>query len=659
MEGPISTPRAVSVCLLIFALALAGLGQGILSFARDMILIGIAAYAASFLVLLVLIRVTRNTRRLSKIEIHLIEWLGKTNPVFVAQVALALAAVAAVLVTTAIAQSYRPGGEEWASFCSWVVAILALTVALVLIPARPRFRDLLETLTNARVEVLLVAGLTLLAFFLREIELINIPYPLAGDEASIGLEGQRIIYGWASQMFVAGWQSEPSMSFLPWAVSMLIFGQNVFGLRILAVIVGALTVPVSYLLARSMFNKPVALMSATLLAVMSVHIHFSRIAVNNVENPFFACLVFWLIYRAVETRQVYWFAAAGLASGAAMYTFVGSRLVLILAGVYLVYMFIRDKTLWIHKPKFVIFGLTVGLIVFPLALFFWQHQDIAFARMNQVGAFQNGWMEHEAAQTGQPTWLIAANTFVRSFLIFVSTPAQHGFYNSPGPMFDGLWSLFIVLGLIFSFFGIREHRHILLQLWFWSVILFAGALIVPPPHAERFAMAFPVVAILAAWGIWNVVSLLVEILGAQSVVRYGLMTIIVIALAITSLNFYFLDYTPNNYYTDANSEVGVELGQYLATVPRESRVYFFGEPRMFYDFPSIPFLSGNLQGVDVHANDDVAQLVERGRPAIFVTIPEQRENMERVRQLYPGGTYWEVPRRTKPETLYMVYTVIP
>ncbi len=656
-------PRAnrwVAIWLLVLGLGLAAFGQAVLSLAPESVAVGAAAYAASFLVLLALARVLRGGRQMSRLELYLVEWARAVGSADATALFLTFVAAAAMGLCVAISQSQRPPADYWPGLIAWIVGIGALAAGLVVLPARARWPAWRAALAAARLEFLAVLGLTGLAFLLRVLFLTQIPYPFAGDEGSIGQEGQRILSGALTNMFITGWQSEASMSFLPWAISMALFGQTILGLRLFAAVVGALTIPCVYLLARDLFNRPTAFLAAALLAVMAPHIHFSRIAVNNIENPFFACLVFWLVYRAVETRRGYVFGAAGLAAGLALYTFVGSRLVLILAGGYLVLTWLGDRTRWKEWRGIVVFGLAAGLAALPLALYFMQHTDIAFARMNQVGILQNGWLADEASKVGEPAGLVFAHLLLDSFLVFVSAPARHGFYNSPDPLLDSAWSFFFILGLVFSLARMRERRHLLLQLWFWSVLFFGSALMVPPPSAERLAMSYPVVVLFAAWGIWNVASLAAEALGARQWVQRGLMAAAAVALAGTSLAFYFLEYTPGHYYGDVNSEVAQELGVSLGALPRETRVYFLGEPRMFYDFPSIPFLSGYLDGMDVPPEADVAALVDRGRPAVFVALPERASDLERIRALYAGGTYEERGRVFKPEErLYLVYAVDP
>ncbi len=651
--------RWAIVELLLLGLVLAGGGQIIFSFVRDWIPVGVVAYASGLIVLVSLVRVAQGESTLNRVEASAVAWLNRVDDRRGAQVFLTLIAAVGMALCVSVSQSERAANDYWLGFYAWLGAILALVIAFIVLPTRGTWHACAAALKSVRLEIWLVVALTAFAFLVRVIDLTNIPYPLAGDEASIGLEGQRILAGDASNLFSSGWQSEPSMSFLPWALAMAVWGQSVLALRLLAALIGTLTIPALYWLARRMFDLPTALLSAALLAAMSVHIHFSRIAVNNVMNAFFACVVFGLIYQAVTTRRATWFAAAGIMSGLTLYTFVGSRLVAILAGAFLLYAGVTDQNVRRAWRKLALFALTAGLVMLPLALFFLQHTDIAFGRLTDVSAFSSGWIDREMQATGHSLWFILANQIAWSVLVLVSTPAIQGFYNSPGPLFDPLWSLALILGLGFSVLRLREIKHAILQIWFWSVLLFAGVLITPPPFAERYVMLYPVVAIFAGYGIVNVVSLLTTAFNRRGLAT-ALLVVSGLALAITSLNFYFRDYTPQHYYTDANSEVGAELGQALARAPRDVRVYFLGEPRMFYEFPSLTFLSRQLEGVDVRIGDDVRALVIPARLAIFVALPERQADLNQIRAQYPDGEYQQVFRRTQPdELLYAAYTVKP
>jgi hypothetical protein len=127
-------------------------------------------------------------------------------------------------------------------------------------------------------------------------------------------------------------------------------------------------------------------------------------------------------------------------------------------------------------------------------------------------------------------------------------------------------------------------------------------------------------------------------------------------MALSSVIFYFGEYTRGYYFTDANSEVGTELGRYLARSPRGAYVYFTGLPRMWYgSIPSSVFLSRGLPGEDF-SSGTVPSIDPSKRPVHFVVLPHLARDLARIRSAYPGGTTLTVWRRPKPtEPLFYVY----
>ena len=81
----------------------------------------------------------------------------------------------------------------------------------------------------------LVAGLTVLALSLRLPHLTGTPADVHGDEASIGLEAQAFLSGQNPNLFTVGFAAMPRLSYAIPAVSMRIFGNDLFGLRMASV----------------------------------------------------------------------------------------------------------------------------------------------------------------------------------------------------------------------------------------------------------------------------------------------------------------------------------------------------------------------------------------------------------------------------------------
>ena len=642
--------RATPAALLLLALALAAAGQILLSYSPGTARIGIVAFAGTFLVLLLLMRSLKRGSEANR-KSRLLRAIGEVFPSVVGPSLLALGVLGSV-TAAAFSQARSPTLRGWPSFAFWLTGVLALVAFVVGEAVRSRRAN--GALGFSGVEIAGIVGLTACAFALRFVRLVDVPYPISGDEASVGMEGLRILAGTSTDMFRTGWSLQPYLSFLGSAVTMGSFGETLVGLRLFPVLTGTLTVPVLYLLVRSMFSRMVAFLAAVLLAAMPFHIHFSRIAVNNVDATLINCGAIGLLFAMSSKPRAHWFVAAGLACGLSLYSFAGARLVFVVAALYLAYLFGTNREFRRSWLGMLLFGLAVAVAVLPTAVYFLQDTNVAFGRFRQMGVIQTGWLGDESARTGQPTAFLLGRQLIRSFSIFVSQPAAGMFYGSPKPLLDPLWSVAFLLGIMFSWTRLADRRNALLNIWFWSTIVFGGVLILPPPDAERFLIAAPAVAAFAAWGLWGAWTLAERVSGKRVAAVGALASVAV--LAVSGVSFYFREYTPRYYFADPNGEVGTELGRYLARQPRVRHVYFTGLPRMWYrSFASTDFLSGGVPGEDFAAGT-LPDIRGKGRPVLFVALPHLRSELGTISRAYPRGRSFVVMRRPEPrEPLFFLY----
>ena len=641
--------RARATGLLLLAVALAVAGRQLLAGRASLAWFGAAALLGSFVSLLLSLVLAPKPDGGVKKTAQL-QTAHSERPTGTWLLAIGLAASVAA---TACSQSPREWLRGWVSFALWSFGVVALAAFAVIGAVRSRRAP--RDIPVSPLELVGVISITALAFLVRFVRLDDLPYPISGDEASVGLEGFRILEGSSRDMFRTGWSLQPNLSFLGPALSMSQFGRDLTGLRMFPVLLGTLTVPVLYFGVRAMFSGPVAVVAATLLGTMAFHLHFSRIAVNNADAALLVCAVAMLLFQIAASRRPHWYVWTGLATGFALYSFAGARLVFVLALLYLGYLLAADRDFRREWPKLLLFVVAVAVVVLPTAAHFVKHPDVGFGRLQQMGVFQTGWLANEAARSGHPAVVVLGRQLFRSVAILVSAPAISGFYNSPKPLLDPFWSIAFFVGMLFSWIGLSDRRHVLLNIWFWSVFLFGGALVLPPPAAERFLLATPAVATFAALGIRGVWSLLGRIWAVPSIARAGA-ALTVLALSVSSLVFYFREYTPAYYFADANSEVGTELGRYLARDPRVRYVYFTGLPRMWYrSFASTDFLSGGIPGQDF-PDGEVPDIRGKRRPLLFVALPHLKSNLAAIARAYPGGRLRMIFRRSKPgEPLFFFY----
>ncbi|HVE66173.1 MAG TPA: glycosyltransferase family 39 protein, partial [Thermoanaerobaculia bacterium] len=287
-------------------------------------------------------------------ESRLLRAIGEVFPSFVGPSLLALGLLGSV-IGAAFSQARSPTLRGWPSFAFWLTGVLALLAFVVREAVRSRRAD--GALGFSRLEIAGIVGLTAGAFVLRFVRLEDVPYPISGDEASVGMEGLRILAGSSTDMFRTGWSLQPYLSFLGPALSMASFGETLVGLRLFPVLAGTLTVPALYLLVRLMFSRQVAFYAAVLLAAMPFHIHFSRIAVNNVDATLINCAAIALLFAMSSKLRPHWFVAAGLACGLSLYSFAGARLVFVVAALYLAYLFGTNREFRRSWLGMLLFGL--------------------------------------------------------------------------------------------------------------------------------------------------------------------------------------------------------------------------------------------------------------------------------------------------------------
>lgn len=87
--------------------------------------------------------------------------------------------------------------------------------------------------------------------------------------------------------------------------------------RSLSAMLGTLTIPLTYLIGKKLFDKSVGVLGAFFLAFSFLHVQFSQIGNLDASLTFFIMLTFLLACLALERDQLRYFLLAGLAAGLA------------------------------------------------------------------------------------------------------------------------------------------------------------------------------------------------------------------------------------------------------------------------------------------------------------------------------------------------------
>ncbi|MDX9830739.1 MAG: glycosyltransferase family 39 protein [Anaerolineae bacterium] len=505
----------------------------------------------------------------------------------------------------------------------------------------------------ARLEVAVVAGLTLVAFLVRGVALGQVPFTLGGDEAWHGLLARQVLNGQLRNPFSMGYMSMPTLFYWPLSWSLWLAGNDVAALRLPAALAGAATVPILYLFARGLWERRVALLAAAFLATYDYHLHYSRLGANNIWDALFVLLALWALDRGLArsteepqtSEGAAWrsFVAAGLIMGLGVYFYTGARLLPILTLVYAGYVWIRQRgragRLGLHLG---LLALALLIAAAPMLAYARVHPNEWNARVNQVGIIQSGWLEREVELTGKGAPQLLAEQFLRAAGAFHVFPDRTVWYGADRPLLSFGAGILAVLGMAWAVAHWRRRGDFLLLLWFWAVIVTGGMLTESPPSSQRLVIASPAVAILVALGMDRAVHLGWRLLVLPRAWERLALVLLIVALGAANLRYYFYDLSPLRHYGGDNGQTATMMGTYLRDVEPGTTAYLFGAPRLYWSFGTIPFLAPAILGQDVVEPLTAPPALDAGRPSVYLFLPERSAELAFVQQALPGGRVLEL-----------------
>lgn len=582
---------------------------------------------------------------------------SELRPFFIPATLFISALVILVFVINGMARLPRTAAQNRWIMAGWLASMLCVVAGMLWsIRGRLSWPWGREWFRSHRLKIWILTFILFVSLFFRMYQLTDHPFPWSGDEASVGVDARRILAGEVTDYFEAGWSGQPNWSFVPTMLSEIIFGQNILAVRMVSALEGFLAVLALFLLARELFGFRIAALAAGFLAVFPFHLQFSRIGVNNIVDSLTVGVVLWLVYRAVRTDRASSYLWAGLATGLTFYTYVGSRLVMALAFLVLLYTIIhRRGYLRTHLAQLGIFLFGLVVASAPIAFYFIQHPDIFMTRIGQESIFLSRWLFLQAENTGQSIAKILLKQFADTTLVYIARPAIGNFFNYPGPYLSLLGSIFFLLGMGYSFSQYSQPRMFGLLAWFWSVVFLGGVLTLSPPANTRLIMTAPTVALFLALGV-NLVTVMLGRLKIFAPRTSIIMSAcLVTILGMVNVATYFGPYRWRNYFEDPTGELTQKIGLELQQLGPNYDYYLFGMPRIFASFPTVDLLAPENETYSLTSADIDSLVLNRGRSNIFVAIPENQADLDRIANKFPGGTMELVNRRYKAEVLYYAY----
>jgi hypothetical protein len=233
-----------------------------------------------------------------------------------------------------------------------------------------------------RWEFVALAAITLVGAFYRFYKLDGILAEMGTDLPLKYGNIEEVLNG-SYPIFFTSFPGRESLFFYFASIPAMIFGLSFLTIKFSAAVVGTLTIPALFFLARRLFNVEVGLYGALLLAINHWHIALSRIGYRAVLIPFFIFVLLYLFARAVDRRRDWDFAFVGLWTGLGMYTYSSWLLAPIALGLALVTHAIARRDLSIQSIlRFGVIAAIGGFLVWvPLGRYIVDQSDTYFGRV--------------------------------------------------------------------------------------------------------------------------------------------------------------------------------------------------------------------------------------------------------------------------------------
>ncbi len=212
---------------------------------------------------------------------------------------------------------------------SWLIHVVSLLIAsyaiFFLIPVRKRNTQKITPWD--RWEKIALAFILLVGFFLRMYKLAELPYGFWYDEADHALSAVEMIGNPFNFPVFTQSPVLPSHLIFLLSLSIRLFGQTIFAVRVVSAIFGVATIAAAFFTANQIFSRRTSLFVAFIFAFLRWDLIWSRMGMHGVTVPLFELITIGFLLRGIRTSRIADFFVSGLA------TWIGSLFLYFVSGI--------------------------------------------------------------------------------------------------------------------------------------------------------------------------------------------------------------------------------------------------------------------------------------------------------------------------------------
>ncbi len=314
-----------------------------------------------------------------------------------------------------------------------------------------------------------------------------------------------------------------------------IFGRSLVGARIASAILGTLTIPALYVLAKTLFDRQTALLAALLLATFPPHVHFSRLSMLHVCDALSGTLALAFLARGLRYNRRLDYAISGAALGMTQYFYEGGRLAFpAIAILWLTSGFL----FWEKRPSWrgiFILAVTALLIAAPVYYVIAGAGTPTTGRLNTVGVGENYLKRVLVASPEDDIFKAQRDRVLQAFLVYLGVPDSSLFYAGNTPLLLVYIAPFFLMGM---FYLVSRWRGAAFWLLFFALLIppMGTSLLVESGISVRLVAIFPLLILPAAVGGHYVLT---HLLPPDEKIQGIVIAFIFIGLAMGQIAYYF------------------------------------------------------------------------------------------------------------------------
>jgi 4-amino-4-deoxy-L-arabinose transferase-like glycosyltransferase len=380
---------------------------------------------------------------------------------------------------------------------------MVLGISFVAISCAPRLLDPASPegvpwRPPALAEAVFLFAVVVAAGCVRFIGLDHIPPGGFFDEVQNHLMAEGILRG-DRPVFIANMTKMPALFFYVLAGAIAVAGKGLATVRGLSALIGTLTVPGFYFLARRAFAWPVAAATTILLAGSRWHVTFSRVGFATIVGPLLEVLAILCLWKAMETRRRLFFLLFGAVVGVGLQTYYSFNLFPgVLAVAVATFAARKGWKSFGAEIRPILRGLAWSVLVavvflLPLARFVVRHPEVFFERSNEVAI----WNPAHRLPWPAILWQNAAT----NLLMFNFRGDYNPRHNIPlVPMLNPAEGALLAVGLGAALARGSKWPQATWLVWFFAMLL-PAILTIESPQAHRAVGAIPAVYLLIGQGL--------------------------------------------------------------------------------------------------------------------------------------------------------------